>query len=94
MEFAYIMNAFGVEVTVIEMLPRVLPVEDHETASVVEKVFVKRGVKFLVGTKASSLKKSAAGVELTVEKDGKTEVLKAEKILVAVDGFRIPRTSV
>lgn len=90
MEFAYIMNAFGVEVTVVEMLPRILPVEDHETAAVVEKAFVKRGVKFHVGTKASSLKKSASGVELSIEKDGKTDVLKAEKILVAVG--RVPNT--
>jgi dihydrolipoamide dehydrogenase len=89
MEFAYIMNTFGVEVTVVEMLPRVLPVEDHETAAVVEKAFVKRGVKFLVATKAQSLKKGA-GVELTVEKDGKTEVLQAEKLLVAVG--RVPNT--
>lgn len=91
MEFAFIMNAFGVEVTVIEMLPRVLPVEDHETAAVVEKAFVKRGVRFLVGTKAQSLKKSAAGVELSVEKDGKTQVLAADKILVAVG--RVPNTA-
>ena len=90
MEFAYIMNAFGVEVTVVEMLPRILPVEDHETAAVVEKAFVKRGVKFHVGTKASTLKKSASGVELTIEKDGKADVLKAEKILVAVG--RVPNT--
>jgi len=90
MEFAYIMDAFGVEVTVVEMMPRILPVEDHETAAVVEKAFVKRGVKFHVGTKASSLKKTSAGVELTIEKDGKTEVLKAEKILVAVG--RVPNT--
>jgi len=90
MEFAYVMNAFSVEVTVIEMLPRILPIEDHETGAVVEKAFVKRGVKFHVGTKASALKKSAAGVELTIEKDGKTDVLKAEKILVAVG--RVPNT--
>lgn len=90
MEFAYIMNAFGVQVTVIEMLPRILPVEDHETAAVVEKAFVKRGVKFHVATKATTLKKSAGGVDLTIEKDGKTEVLKAEKILVAVG--RVPNT--
>jgi dihydrolipoamide dehydrogenase len=90
MEFAYVMNAFGVAVTVVEMLPRILPVEDHETAAVVEKAFVKRGVKFHVGTKASTLKKSAAGVELTIEKDGKTSTLQAEKILVAVG--RVPNT--
>jgi len=90
MEFAYIMNAFGVQVTVVEMMPRILPVEDHETAAVVEKAFVKRGVKFHVGTKAASLKKTGSGVELTIEKDGKADVLKAEKILVAVG--RVPNS--
>jgi len=90
MEFAYVMNTFGVKVTVIEMLPRILPVEDPETAAVVEKAFVKSGVTFLTGTKAQSVKKGPGGVELTIEKDGKTEVLKADKILVAVG--RVPNT--
>lgn len=92
MEFAFIMRTFGVEVTVIEMLPRVLPLEDHESAAVVEKALTKKGVKFLAGTKALTLKKSDAGVELTVEKADKAQdVLKAEKILVAVG--RVPNTA-
>jgi len=91
MEFAFVMRTFGVEVTVVEMLPRILPIEDHDTAAVVEKAFVKNGVKFLVGTTASALKKTATGIELTVSKEGKTEVLKAEKLLVAVG--RVPNTA-
>jgi dihydrolipoamide dehydrogenase len=91
MEFAFVMRTFGVEVTVIEMLPRILPVEDPDTAAVVEKAFVKSGVKFLVGTKALSLKKNAKGVEVAVERaDKKQETLSAEKILVAVG--RVPNT--
>lgn len=91
MEFAYVMKVFGVEVTVIEMMPRILPVEDKDTAAVVEKAFKTMGVKFLVGTKASKLVKSAKGVEVTVEKADKTaEVLKADKILVAVG--RVPNS--
>jgi len=90
MEFAYIMNAFGVKVTVIEMLPRILPVEDHETAAVVEKAFLKRGVTFHVGTKAVSMKKGTQGVELTIEKEGKISTLSGEKLLVAVG--RVPNS--
>ena len=55
MEFAFIMNAFGVEVTVVEMLERILPMEDAAAAAVVGKAFERRGVKFLVGTKAFAL---------------------------------------
>lgn len=91
MEFAYVMSVFGVQVTVVEMLPRILPLEDHETAAVVEKAFKERGVTFLAGTKATELKKDAQGVHLTVQTpDGKTRVLDAEKILVAVG--RVPNT--
>ncbi|NNM53310.1 MAG: dihydrolipoyl dehydrogenase [Spirochaetales bacterium] len=90
MEFAFVMSTFGVEVTVIEMLPRILPVEDPDTAAVVEKAFVKRGVKFLTATKALTLKTSATGVEVEVERAGKKETLKAEKLLVAVG--RVPNT--
>lgn len=91
MEFAYVMNTFGVKVTVIEMMPRILPVEDHETAAVVEKAFKARGVEFLVNTKALSLDKKAQEVHLSIEKaDGSKAVLSAEKILVAVG--RVPNT--
>ncbi|WP_028972458.1 dihydrolipoyl dehydrogenase [Spirochaeta cellobiosiphila] len=91
MEFAYVMNAFGVDVTVIEMLPNILPVEDRDTAKVVEKAFKNRGVKFLTGTTAKSLKKTKSSVTVTVEKDGKEDTIKADKILVAVG--RVPNTA-
>jgi len=60
MEFAFIMNAFGVEVTVVEMLERILPMEDSAAASVAGKAFERRGVKFLVGTKAFSLDRGSS----------------------------------
>lgn len=84
MEFAYVMSVFGVQVTVVEMLPRILPLEDAETAAVVEKAFRERGVEFLTGAKATGLNKSSHGVEVTVEVSGAKRVLAAEKILVAV----------
>ncbi|GAB1483807.1 hypothetical protein MASR2M78_26230 [Treponema sp.] len=61
MEFAYIMNAFGVEVSVVEMLDRILPMEDAETASLVRSSFEKRGVQFHTATKAFGLEKKEKG---------------------------------
>jgi dihydrolipoamide dehydrogenase len=92
MEFAFVMNSFGVEVTVVEMLPQILPNEDKDTAAVVEKAFKNSGVKFLAGTAAKSLKKSKSGIEVEVENvaSKKKDTLKAEKILVAVG--RVPNT--
>lgn len=90
MEFAYVMNAFGVEVTVVEMLDQLLPLEDHDAVDVVAKAFKRYGVKTLVGTRAKSLDKKGKGVKLTVEKDGKEETLAADMILVAVG--RAPNT--
>lgn len=85
MEFAYIMSAFGVDVTVIEMMDQVLPVEDADIAKVVQTEFKKLGVKMLTGTKAGNLQKSAKGISLDIEdKKGAKETLKADKILVAV----------
>ncbi|NCN05160.1 MAG: dihydrolipoyl dehydrogenase [Spirochaetales bacterium] len=85
MEFAYVMNAFGVEVTIIEMMDHILPIEDAEVVKVVEAEFKKNGVKMLVSTKASNLEKTKDGITLDIEsKDGKKDTLKAEKILVAV----------
>lgn len=81
MEFAHVMNAFGVEVTVVEMLDQILPLEDADTAAVLEKDFKRRKIKMLTGKKASKLKKGKAGI--TVEIEG-SEPLEAEMLLVAV----------
>ncbi|KGE73163.1 dihydrolipoyl dehydrogenase [Spirochaeta lutea] len=85
MEFAYVMNAFGVEVTIIEMMDHILPLEDAEVVKVVAGDFKKYGITMLTSTKANSLKKTTKGVTLEVEgKDGKKQELSAEKILVAI----------
>lgn len=62
MEFAYVMNAFGVEVTVAELLPRVLPLEDEEASKIVEKEFRARGVSIHTGAKASGAEVKSDGV--------------------------------
>ncbi|MFW5802014.1 MAG: dihydrolipoyl dehydrogenase [Spirochaeta sp.] len=90
MEFAFVMNSFGVEVTVVELLDRILPLEDKETAAVIAKAFEKAGITMLTGTKATGLKKGKT-LEITVQDtEGKESSLKAEKLLVAVG--RAPNT--
>ena len=95
MEAAYIMNSFGVQVTVVEMLARILPMEDAEAASVVRSAFEKRGVTFLTETKAFSLDRPAKG-PLVVSlgpsaAQAATEKLEAEAVLVAIG--RAPNTA-
>ena len=83
-EFASFYRALGAEVTVVEALPRILPVEDEEVSAAAMKAFEKRGIAFRVGAKVTKLGKTAAGVTLDIEAGGKTEKLEAEKAIVAV----------
>ena len=84
MEFASFYRALGAEVTVIEVLPRILPVEDEEISQAAQKAFEKRGIKFRVGAKVARLAKSKSGVTVELEAGGKTEKLDAEIAIVAV----------
>jgi dihydrolipoamide dehydrogenase len=91
MEFAHVMNAFGVDVHVVEMLDQVLPLEDAEIAQVLERSLGKRGVEFSVSTKAVGMARTDKGVEVTLEDaSGNTQTTAAEKVLVAVG--RAPNT--
>lgn len=83
-EFAYFFNAFGTEVTLVEMMPQVLPVEDTETAQVVQRSFTKQGIRVLVDTKTVGAKVEKDGVSVEVEKAGKKESIKAQVALVAI----------
>jgi dihydrolipoamide dehydrogenase len=87
MEFATIWNGYGVDVTIVEMLPHVLPLEDEEAASEVAKVFTKRGMKVLAGHRVDSVETTELGVKVTVSAENQTRVLEAEQALVAI-GFR------
>ena len=84
MEFASFYRALGSEVTVIEMLPRILPVEDEEVSKAAHKAFEKRGIKFRVGAAVKKLGKTKAGVALEIEAGGKAETLEADVCIVAV----------
>lgn len=91
MEFAYVMNAFGVEVTVVEMLDTILPLEDADVVEVVRKDFKSHGITMMTGTRATGLERGKKGLTVTVEdKEGKSHALEADKVLVAVG--RAPNT--
>ena len=82
-EFAYFFNAFGTKVTVIEMLPNVLPVEDTEVSVALEKSLTKQGLKILAGTKVEKAETTNRGVKLTLS--GKSsETVEASIALVAI----------
>ncbi|WP_099023676.1 dihydrolipoyl dehydrogenase [Mycolicibacterium palauense] len=86
MEFAYVMKNYGVDVTIVEFLPRALPNEDAEVSKEIEKQYKKLGVKILTGTKVESIDDDGSTVTVTVSKDGKSDTLKADKVLQAI-GF-------
>lgn len=84
-EFADVFNAFGSDVTVVEALPQIVPLEDEEVANVLDGAFRKRGIKTMTGTKVKSLDRSnKRSLKLTVEKGGKEETLETDAVLMAV----------
>jgi dihydrolipoamide dehydrogenase len=84
-EFAHVWNSFGVEVHLVEMMDRILPLEDAEAVQVLARSFQKRGVKMSTGTKAVSLQKSASSVSVVLEdKAAKRTTVAADMILVAI----------
>ena len=83
-EFASIFRRFGSEVTIVELLPRLVPAEDDAISAELERSFKKQGIKVLTGTKVTSAKPGAAGVDLEAQTpDGKAVTLSAEYLLVA-----------
>nr|WP_302830314.1 dihydrolipoyl dehydrogenase [uncultured Bacteroides sp.] len=80
MEFASFFNSMGVKVSVIEMMPEILGAMDKETSGMLRSDYLKRGVDFYLNTKVTAVSK--AGV--TIEKDGKTSQVEAEKTLISV----------
>ena len=85
MEFADVYNAFGTKVTIIEALDQILPLEDKDSAAVVEKSYKKRGIDMYVGARLEHAEVGKNGVKLMVAgKDGKQQTLEVERVLVAV----------
>jgi len=84
-EFASIYNSFGAEVTILEMLPRVVPLEDEDISAELDKAFRKKGIKIFTEAKVEAVRKDTKGASVTFkDKAGKTQTLSAERILIAV----------
>ncbi len=89
-EFASIYRSFGCEVTIVEMLPRLVPVEDEEVSKELARVYRKRGINFHTSAKVEKIDKTKSGIAVTISVEGKQQKIEAEKILIAVG--RKPRT--
>ncbi|MBX3383279.1 MAG: dihydrolipoyl dehydrogenase [Phycisphaeraceae bacterium] len=91
MEFAYFYHSMGTEVTIIEMMDRILPVEDKDVSDAMGKLYTKHGMKIMTSTTTTAVEKTATGVKVTVAPfangkadDSKKQTLEADRILLAV----------
>jgi dihydrolipoamide dehydrogenase len=90
-EFGSIFRSFGTEVTIVEFLPRIVPVEDEEISKELTRQFKKRGIDVNTSARVEKVEKTETGVKVTfTDQNGKTVVKEADKVLVAVGRF--PRT--
>ena len=86
-EFATIWSSFGTKITMVEMLPQILPLEDEEISSALQKTFQARKIEILTGHRVESIDIAAKGVKVTVTVGDEKKILEAEQALVAV-GFK------
>ena len=99
-EFASIFKSFETDVTILEMLPRMVPLEDEEVSKELARVYRKKGINFHGGAKVEKVEKTKAGVSVTFSVDGKQQKLEAEKILIAIgrkpytDGVGLEKTKI
>jgi dihydrolipoamide dehydrogenase len=82
-EFADVFNAFGSEVTLIDVMPNILPLEDLDVSKEVERAFKKRGITVVTGAKISNVKAGKGSVSMSIEAGGEKKELKADVVLVA-----------
>lgn len=87
LEFATIWSAYGVQVTIVEMLPRILPLEDEEISAELAKALKKRGIQLLTDAKVQQIEKVDGGVKVLVAAADGEKTLEAEQVLVAI-GFK------
>lgn len=99
-EFASIFRSFDCEVTILEMLPRMVPLEDEEVSKELARVYRKRGITTHTGAKVEKVENTKTGVAVTFSVDGKQQKIEAEKILIAIgrkpltDNIGLERTKV
>lgn len=85
-EFATVWNSYGVEVTIVEMLPRLVPLEDEEVSKELEKAFRRNKINTLTNHRVESIETTKKGVKVVVSSEGENKTLEAEQALVAI-GF-------
>ncbi|XVS63456.1 dihydrolipoyl dehydrogenase [Actinosynnema sp. CA-299493] len=99
-EFAYVLHNYGVKVTIVEFLDRVVPLEDAEVSAELAKRYKRMGVDVRTSTRVESIDDSGDKVRVTVSKDGQQEVLEADKVMQAigfqprVEGYGLENTGV
>src|SRR5689334_18975036 len=99
-EFAYVLHNYGVKVTIVEFLDRMVPLEDAEVSAELAKRYRRLGIDVLTSTRVDSIEESASGVRVTVSSAGESRVLEADKVLQAigfqprVDGYGLEKTGV
>jgi dihydrolipoamide dehydrogenase len=99
-EFAYVLHNYGVKVTVVEFLDRMLPLEDEEVSKELQRQYRKLGIDVLTGTKVEQIDDSGDKVRVTVSRAGQTSVLEGDKVLQAigfqptVEGYGLDKTGV
>ena len=87
LEFATIWNSYGVEVTLVEMLPRIAPLEDEEVSKELAKALTKKGIKILTGTKVEAAEVLKTKAKVMVSREEGSETLEAEQVMIAI-GFK------
>ncbi|OOC55997.1 MULTISPECIES: dihydrolipoyl dehydrogenase [Nocardiopsis] len=99
-EFAYVLANYGVDVTIVEFLDRIVPTEDEEVSKELARAYKKLGVKLMTSTRVESVEDTGQGVRVTVSSDGKEQTLEADKLLQAigfapnVEGYGLEKTGV
>lgn len=99
-EFAYVLANYGVDVTIVEFLDRLVPTEDEEVSKELGRAYKKLGVKVMTSTRVESVEDTGEGVRVTVSGDGKEQTLEADKLLQAigfapnVEGYGLEKTGV
>ncbi|MFG1709541.1 dihydrolipoyl dehydrogenase [Nonomuraea sp. M3C6] len=99
-EFAYVLHNYGVKVTIVEFLDRVVPLEDEEVSAELAKRYKRLGIEVLTSTRVDGIDDTGASVKVTVTRGAETRVLEADKVLQAigfqprVDGYGLEKTGV
>ncbi|MFI9557892.1 dihydrolipoyl dehydrogenase [Nonomuraea endophytica] len=99
-EFAYVLHNYGVKVTIVEFLDRIVPLEDEEVSAELAKRYKRLGIEVLTSTRVENIEDNGSSVKVTVTRDQQTQVLEADKVLQAigfqarVEGYGLEKTGV